>query len=277
MMVEADGDDGRGGVGGWLQGVTIVPKAAESGVVDVAAGRDHSMALLETGEVLVWGRGDSLAVPPAIQKRTVAISAGLAHSLALLDNGTVVAWGYDAQTQADVPPAARQYVVAVMGGTAHSLALLASGEVVAWGTDKLGLTNVPEVAKSNIVAIAASIYYSVALLNNGTAVSWGAEAREQLMRIPAAAMADVAAVATRAAHTLAIVLPPPYHQGEFAYFVCNHSLPKHRQLTCHSSSCHRHHDIDTTTHHIAIQTFLNISQACLLCKQPCHATLAQEV
>ena len=48
-----------------------VPVAAQSGIVDIAAGQSHSVALTSDGEVLAWGNygqsGSVVDVPPAAQ------------------------------------------------------------------------------------------------------------------------------------------------------------------------------------------------------------------
>jgi alpha-tubulin suppressor-like RCC1 family protein len=67
----------------------------------------------------------------------VAIAAGGAHSLALKSDGTVVAWGSNFSGQMRVP-SGLSGVVAIAAGDAHSLALKSDGTVVAWGFAGLG-------------------------------------------------------------------------------------------------------------------------------------------
>ena len=69
---------------------------------------------------------------PAGLRGVVAIAAGQWHSLALRGDGTVVAWGLDVQGQTSVPPGLAG-VVAVSAGATQSLALRADGSVVGWG------------------------------------------------------------------------------------------------------------------------------------------------
>ena len=59
----------------------------------------------------------------------VAIAAGDEHSLALLANGTVVAWGFDTLGETNVPTGLIN-VVAVAAGADHSLAQVGSGPPV---------------------------------------------------------------------------------------------------------------------------------------------------
>ena len=82
-----------------------MPVTGLSGVVAIAAGAEHSLALLNNGTVMAWGNNEqgelgngtttNTAVPVAVTglSHVVAIAAGGYHSLALLENGTVMAWG----------------------------------------------------------------------------------------------------------------------------------------------------------------------------------------
>ena len=105
-----------------------------SGVRAVAAGGDHSLALLTDGSVVAWGRNDSgqvgdgtlasprkQAVPvknaagDASLVRVVSVDAGRATSYAVTSDGHVVAWGGDGRhawrvslTCCDRPRAARR-------------------------------------------------------------------------------------------------------------------------------------------------------------------------
>ena len=76
-----------------------------TGVKAVSGGDNHSLALLNNGEVRAWGYNGlgelgngtttNSHVPVAVSGLggITAISAGGNHSLALLGNGTVMAWG----------------------------------------------------------------------------------------------------------------------------------------------------------------------------------------
>jgi alpha-tubulin suppressor-like RCC1 family protein len=129
------------------------------GVTAVAAGGDHSLALLEGGTVVAWGRNvagqlgngttTNSTVPVEVTglKEVVAIAAGEEHSLALLKGGTVKAWGANtrgqlgdgAETNSDVPVAVSGLsgATAIAAGQNHSLAIT-GGTVKAWGFNERG-------------------------------------------------------------------------------------------------------------------------------------------
>lgn len=83
-----------------------------SGVTAIAAGGEHALALLDSGEVSAWGGngagqlGDgskggmsNVPTPVANLSGVTAIAAGGHHSLALLSGGSVLAWGYNPDGQ----------------------------------------------------------------------------------------------------------------------------------------------------------------------------------
>jgi hypothetical protein len=108
----------------------------------------------------------------------VAIAAGGQHSLALLADGTVVAWGDNQYGQCEVPAEATD-VIEIACWYLHNLALRADGTVVAWGNNWYGQTEVP-TGLSNVVAIAAGGYHNQALLADGTVIGWGNNSRGQI-------------------------------------------------------------------------------------------------
>jgi len=163
------------------QGQTDVPVAAQSGVIAIAAGGYHTVALKTNGSVLSWGYYawydddggyhyydfGQTTVPVAAQSGVTAIAAGGAHTVALKNDGSVVAWGYNYDGQTNVPVAAQSGVTAIAAGGAHTVALKNDGSVVAWGYNGSGQTTIPVAAQSGVTAIAAGYTHTVALL--GTA------------------------------------------------------------------------------------------------------------
>jgi alpha-tubulin suppressor-like RCC1 family protein len=181
-----------------------------SGVVGVAAGNGHSVAVKSDGSVLAWGfNGGALGnggFDGAVTPRTVAglasirgISGGFQHTVALNFDGAVWAWGANAGGQlgnstnvASATPVAvtglgaGSGVVAVAAGNGHCLALKSDGALFAWGSNLNGqLGNGTTVASSTpaqvtglgagsgVVAIAAGGMHSLALKSDGTVLAWG--------------------------------------------------------------------------------------------------------
>ncbi len=91
---------------------TPVAVSGTSGIVAIAAGGYHSLALKSDGTLLSWGYdvygqlGDggtnaSQATPVAVSNTggIAAITAGFGHSLAVKQNATLLGWGYDSVGQ----------------------------------------------------------------------------------------------------------------------------------------------------------------------------------
>ena len=122
----------------YFYGQPLVP-ADLSGVIAIAAGAEHSVALKSDGTVVAWwgfNRAGETTVPVGLSGVT-AIAAGRKHTLALKGDGTVVAWGHNSSGQTNVP-AGLSGVTAIAAGDAHSLALKSDGTVVAWGCKGVG-------------------------------------------------------------------------------------------------------------------------------------------
>lgn len=143
-----------------------------TGVSAVATSSDgyHSLALMQDGTVLSWGRnsngqlGDGSSINSAIPVAVIdgasnpvtgviAVAAGENFSLALKQDGTVLAWGYGYFGQlgdgtaasssspvvvVDTTGAPITGVKAITAGRLHSLALREDGSVLAWGNNDFG-------------------------------------------------------------------------------------------------------------------------------------------
>ncbi|HEY4427788.1 MAG TPA: IPT/TIG domain-containing protein [Solirubrobacteraceae bacterium] len=175
-----------------------------SGVSAVAAGANHSLALLSDGTVWAWGENSSgqlgdgstteSDIPVAVSglSGVVAIAAGGSESLALLSDGTVEAWGDNSSGQlgdgtttnreAPVPVSGLSGVTAIAAGGAHSLAVLSDGTAMAWGANGDGRlgdgstedSHVPVAVSSlsGVTAISAG-EGSLALVEGGDGLTWG--------------------------------------------------------------------------------------------------------
>ena len=170
------GDDNFGQLGNGVAAGTVTAPAgpvvlpAGTHATALAAGADHTCALLSNGQVSCWGRdtngqlGDgSLAVDVSAPSSTVvlpggpsayatAIAAGDRHTCALLGSGGVTCWGDDAAGQvgngavsgnvmspsAPVVLPSGMAATAVAAGGSSTCAVLADGEVTCWGSDSSG-------------------------------------------------------------------------------------------------------------------------------------------
>ncbi len=184
-------------------GQCAVPSAARNGVVAIAAGQGHTLALKSNGQLLAWGWNTSgqTDIPLATLNGSVAIAAGQGHSVALRNDGIVLAWGNNAEGQTNVP-AGLSGVVAVAAGGSHTVALKHDGTLVAWGHDGFGQRTIPP-GLAGVVAISAGMYHTVALKTDGTLVAWGDNSHGQ-SAVPAG-LSGVVAVAAGFFHTEALL------------------------------------------------------------------------
>ncbi len=172
-----------------------------SGVVAVAAGNLYTVALKNDGKVVAWGdNAYGQTSVPVGLSGVVAIAAKSITTVALKNDGTVVAWGDNTNGVTSVP-AGLSGVVAIASGNNHIVALKNDGTVVAWGGNNSGETTVPQ-GLNGVVAIAAGMYHTVALKSDGTVVTWGYNSNGQ-MSVPSG-LSGVAAIAANLATTVAL-------------------------------------------------------------------------
>ncbi|NUT52912.1 MAG: PKD domain-containing protein [Saccharothrix sp.] len=184
--------------------VRWAPEEASSGVVAVAAGDHHALALKADGRVLAWGDDDyNRVVPPDALSGVVAISAGELQSLALTADGRVISWGESTDDLQTVPREALSGVKAIAAGDRHSLALKENGRVIAWGEDSQEQTAVPDEATSDVIAIAAGGTHSLALKEDGSVITWGYSDWTNL-EVPDEADSGVVAIAAGSGRSLAV-------------------------------------------------------------------------
>jgi len=180
----------------------------------VAAGGEHSCALLTGGAVQCWGDnswgqlGDgssteysSTPVPVTGISTATALALAGQHSCALLASGAVRCWGNNAYgqlgngttTDSNTPVTVHGIgsATVVAGGGEFSCALLASGAVQCWGSNYWGqLGNgssteyssipVPVTGISTAVAVIAGGYHACAALRSGSVKCWGLNLDGQL-------------------------------------------------------------------------------------------------
>jgi alpha-tubulin suppressor-like RCC1 family protein len=190
-----------------------------TGVKAIAAGSEHSLALLSNGTVMSWGantegqlgdgRTTNTNAPVAIQglSGVSAIAAGGEHSLALLSNGTVMSWGSNGNRQLGVPAVKKK----TGGGGPEEEEEFEETEI------EHSTRPVPVQALSGVSAISAGAVHSLALLGNGTVMAWGSNQNDQLgngggggadnIPSPVIGLSGVAAIASAgtAQHNLALL------------------------------------------------------------------------
>ena len=129
-------------------GESDVPKdlgTPENPVASVAAGDNHSMALLVDGSMRCWGYDfqGQCQVPSGIgtpDNPAASVAAGIGHSIAVMVDGSIACWGRNSLGQCDVPSGVgtpANPVVEAAGGGAHTVALLADGSVTAEDADAM--------------------------------------------------------------------------------------------------------------------------------------------
>lgn len=181
--------------------------ASAPAVTAIAAGSDHSCALLTGGSVECWGAngdgqlgdgtlrgpqncdGSACSTAPVRVRGlrgAIAIAAGGDQTCAVLTGGSVDCWGAGRGASA----AAIEGVsgaVSVSVGADHACALLASGGVECWGADGAGqLGGAASGGAATVagvraaIAVAAGGQHSCALISGGSVRCWGANGYGQL-------------------------------------------------------------------------------------------------
>ena len=140
--------------------------------VSVAAGGEHTCAVLSYGGIECWGRNNygqlgnnsttNSPTPVAVGGITTAVSvtAGQYHTCALLADGTARCWGYNnngqlgnnSVTASSVPVTVSGLAgaSAISSGFAHSCAVIAAGAMRCWGDNAYGQLGNNSTADSHV-------------------------------------------------------------------------------------------------------------------------------
>jgi alpha-tubulin suppressor-like RCC1 family protein len=195
---------------------TPAPVATISAARRVAAGGEHTCALVEDGGVKCWGRNDAgqlgdgsttdSVVPVGVHgiSGAVTLAAGRLHTCALLRDGAARCWGANTAGQLGNPRLTPSLVAvaierlppatAIAAGDAHSCALLGNGTVRCWGSNEVGqlgvgaaggivTSPVPLPGILGVVALGAGGTQTCAVLMEGTQLCWGTDGPARLDHI----------------------------------------------------------------------------------------------
>jgi alpha-tubulin suppressor-like RCC1 family protein len=176
-------------------------------MVAVTAGRAHTCALPQWGDVTCWGDnsagqlgdggacGTACATPVAVglPSDAVAVSAGGDHTCALTMQAAVLCWGEAGMTGCDpscstpvAVPGLEGGSIAVSAGGGHTCVVTSAGGLKCWGDNDWGqlgdgqacgerCATTVDVAgfTSGAVAVAAGARHTCALTNTGGVRCWG--------------------------------------------------------------------------------------------------------
>ncbi len=172
-----------------------------SDLVQLTAGRSHSVALKGDGTVWIWGSTDPYGggIPDDFPTRVlgldrvIAICAGVYHTAALRSDGTIWTWGNgwegvlgdraEPNGLVPAPVLGVSDVVGIAAGALHTMALRRDRTVLAWGWNTGGQladgTNIssshprPIPGINDAIAIASASVTSFALGRDGRVWAWG--------------------------------------------------------------------------------------------------------
>ncbi len=179
-----------------------------SGVASIAAGGNHTCAVMSSGAAKCWGDnyqgqvGDNSSTTRrtpvdvvGLESGVSSISAALAHTCAVTTTGAAKCWGYNANGQLGINSTTTRLapadvvglgsgVASLSAGHYHTCALMTSGAVKCWGFNDYGQLGNNSTASRNfpvdvaglnsgVASITTGHYHTCALTTSGTVKCWG--------------------------------------------------------------------------------------------------------
>jgi hypothetical protein len=173
------------GNGHSIDSATPVAVSGLSGVIAIAAGDNHTCALVIGGGVFCWGANESgqlggefrlgsSILPEAVAGLTgaTAISAGTAHTCAVVSGGNVVCWGLLGNELQPSPVAISGLagVTAVSAGGGRTCAVASGGQIWCWDDETPVMVG---GLRGAATALAVSATHTCAVRDNGAVMCWG--------------------------------------------------------------------------------------------------------
>jgi alpha-tubulin suppressor-like RCC1 family protein len=155
----------------------------EGRVIQIAAGGDKSLALLEDGtvkELIYTAHGSYLYETYRYDRRIIQIYINDINSIVLLEDGTIHFRGFTLNRLNNIPNFGGKRVIQIVSKGSTAFALLEDGTIRGWGNsiDPEQL-NIPNFDGIRVIQIDCGNAHSLALLENGTVKVWGSNFRRQ--------------------------------------------------------------------------------------------------
>jgi hypothetical protein len=163
-------------------------------IVQVSAGTNHSLALLDNGTVVGAGFNQSgnLTIPNFGGRKAIQIATHDSASWALLEDGELVSWGHENYAGDDLVainaagPIASFSVVFTTG-----MAVYRDGSVRAWGAvydngGGLYPKTAPAVDGKTLTKVAHNGTFAIGILTNGDVLGWGGATNGEIEGVQAA-------------------------------------------------------------------------------------------